>query len=252
MIEDPFFYMMAVPAVVMIGLSKGGFGGAGAILGVPLLMLAVDPVRAAAILLPILVVMDIAGLYAWRGTYDVKSLAILLPGAVLGIGIGWLLAGTIGENQIRLIVGTIGLVFSLNHYLRRQRSSEGRPANAAKGGFWGAVAGFTSFLAHAGGPPFQMYMLPLRLDPRLYAGTSVIFFAVVNAVKLPPYFFLGQFSAANLATSAVLLPIAPFATLFGAWLVKMVSPHFFYALSYAMVLLVSVKLIFDGVSALLS
>ncbi|WP_370636834.1 sulfite exporter TauE/SafE family protein [Afifella sp. IM 167] len=251
MIHDPFFYALAVPAVIMIGLSKGGFGGAGAILGVPLMTLAIDPVRAAAILLPILVVMDMAGLWAWRGIYDKTSLIILVPGAVIGIGIGWLLAGMIGENEIRLIVGGIGLAFSLNHYLRRSLGDGGAPHNRAKGAFWGAVAGFTSFVAHAGGPPFQLYMLPLRLDPRLYAGTSVIFFAIVNAVKLLPYFMLGQFSASNLATSAVLLPIAPFATFFGAWLVKIVSPRFFYAISYAMVLVVSVKLIWDGGTALL-
>ncbi|MCF1504163.1 sulfite exporter TauE/SafE family protein [Afifella sp. H1R] len=255
MIQDPFFYLVAVPAVIMIGLSKGGIGGAGAMLGVPLVTLAIDPVRAAAILLPILVAMDLVSLYAWRGVYQTKSLAILLPGAALGVGIGWVLAGSIGEEEIRLIVGGIGLVFSLNHYLGHYFGGAAkrapRPHQPAKGMIWGSVAGFTSFVAHAGGPPFQMYMLPLRLPPPIYAGTSVIFFAVVNALKLLPYFMLGQFSAANLETSLVLMPLVPVATLTGVWLVKVVSPKFFYALSYALVLLVSLKLIFDAGMALM-
>lgn len=110
------------------------------------------------------------------------------------------------------------------------------------------IAGFTSFVSHAGGPPFQMYVLPLKLDKTLYAGTGVIFFAVVNAVKLPPYFALGQFSAANLMTSAMLIPLAPLATFAGAWLVKRVDQTLFYRITYAALIPVGLKLIWDGIA----
>ena len=118
--------------------------------------------------------------------------------------------------------------------------------NTGKGVFWGIVAGFTSFVSHAGGPPYQMYTLPLRMDKRLFAGTAVVFFSVTNAVKLVPYFLLGQFNTQNLATSAVLLPLAPVATLTGVWAVKRISQEGFYKVTYAAVLLVSLKLIWDG------
>ena len=114
---------------------------------------------------------------------------------------------------------------------------------------WGVVSGFTSFVAHVGGPPFQVYTLPLRLDPKVLSGTAAIFFAVTNAVKLVPYFALGQFDATNLTASAVLMPIAPLATLAGAWLVRRMRPEIFYPFTYATVALIAVKLIYDGLQS---
>jgi len=250
-IADPLFYAAAIPAVLLVGLSKGGLGGAAALIGVPLMALVVPPVQAAAIMLPILVVMDIASLWSWRGNRDTRTLRIMLPGAVIGIGIGWATASFVTADMIRLIVGTIALLFFLRWLTQRVSGNEAaRPHNAPAGGFWGAVAGFTSFVAHAGGPPYQVYALSLRQPPALYTGTSVIFFAVVNALKLIPYFALGQFDTVNLAASAILAPIAPLATFAGAWLVKRMKPAVFYPLMYSMVLIVAVKLIYDGVTNL--
>jgi uncharacterized membrane protein YfcA len=250
MLTDPLFYATAVPAVILVGLSKGGLGGAMALLGVPLMALVIPPVQAAAILLPILIVMDIVGLWTWRRESDPKTLAIMLPGAVLGILIGWLTAAYVTETMIRLIVGIVALIFSLDYARRRwgeaAKGVEGRPHNRAAGTFWGTLAGFTSFVSHAGGPPYQIYALPLRQAPGIYVGTSVRFFAVVNAVKVIPYFALGQFDASNLATSAVLLPLAPVATLAGAWAVRRLKAETFYPLMYAMVFLAALKLIWDG------
>jgi uncharacterized membrane protein YfcA len=248
MITDPLFYVLAVFAVVLIGLSKGGFGGALALLGVPTVALVIPPVQAAAIFLPILVAMDLAGLWAWRGIYHKRTLLIMLPGAVAGIVIGWLTAAYVNDSHIRLIVGSISLLFSLQWWLGGAGSRAARAANPRKGRFWGVIAGFTSFVSHAGGPPFQMYVLPLKLDKTLYAGTGVIFFAVVNAVKLPPYFALGQFSAANLMTSAILIPLAPLATFAGAWLVKRVDQTLFYRITYAALIPVGLKLIWNGIA----
>ncbi|NRG17346.1 sulfite exporter TauE/SafE family protein [Rhizobiales bacterium] len=250
-IADPIFYALAVPAVFLVGLSKGGFGGSIALLGVPMMSLAISPVQAAGIMLPILVTMDIVGLVAYRGKFDKASLKILLPGAVIGIAIGYFTAAFVTEAHVRLIVGLVALLFSLNYYLGRANRGEARPHKPWRGRFWGVVAGFTSFVSHTGGPPFQMYMLPLRLNPVLFAGTAIIFFSTVNAIKLVPYFLLGQFDATNLATSAVLLPIAPVATLFGVWLVHYVKAETFYRVTYAMVLAISFKLIWDGLGAFL-
>lgn len=250
LIYDPWFYAAAIPAVLFVGLSKGGLGGAMGQLGVPLLALVVSPVQGAAIMLPILILMDIVALWSWRGFRDAQTLKIMLPGALIGIFIGYLTAKMVTDDVVKLIVGLLGLWFILRHIVtNRQKIAVAVPHNAVSGGFWGILAGFTSFVAHAGGPPYQIYTLPLKAEPKIYAGTSTIFFSVVNAVKLIPYFALGQFDATNLSASAVLLPIAPLATIAGAWLVKRMSADFFYPLMLVMMAIVSAKLVWDGALA---
>ncbi len=247
LLSDPWFYAAAVPAVVLVGLSKGGLGGAMALIGVPLMALVVSPVQAAAILLPILVVMDVVSLWTWRGERDPVTLKLMLPAAMLGIGLGWLTAAVVTTGAVRLIVGLVAIAFfarwATQGMATVERPSEHSPVRA---GFWGIVSGFTSFVAHAGGPPYQVYALPLGQRPALFVGTSVIFFAVVNAVKLIPYFALGQFDATNVTASLVLMPIAPLATLAGAWIVRRMKPEIFYPLMYGMVLIVGAKLVWDG------
>jgi uncharacterized membrane protein YfcA len=221
-------------------------------IGVPLMALAMSPVQAAAILLPILCVMDIVSLWTWRGQYDRSLLFSMLPGAIVGIAIGWATASLMTVEGVRLIVGVVAIVFSGRWlYLKYRHGKEHatRP-NALLAAFWGSVSGFTSFVAHVGGPPYQVYTLPLRLDPRVFTGTAVIFFAIVNALKLIPYFALGQFDAANLTASLVLLPLAPLATLAGAWIVRRLKPDVFYNFSYLTVAIIAVKLVYDGIFAL--
>ncbi len=249
---DPWFYAAAVPAVILVGLSKGGFGGAIGFVGVPLMALAISPVQAAAILLPILVMMDLVSLWSWRGVFDRNLLWSMMPGSIIGIGAGWLTASLVTADMVRLIVGVVAFVFVLRWVFQQIRHGSGHVAhrNPVLAAFWGTVAGFTSFVAHVGGPPFQVYTLPLRLDPKVLTGTSVIFFAVTNALKLIPYFALGQFDATNLAASFALMPIAPLATLAGAWLVRRMRPEVFYPFTYATVALIAVKLLWDGAAQL--
>lgn len=249
MITDPYFYAIAVPAVFLVGLAKGGFVGAMVMLGVPLLSLMISPVQAAGILLPILIAMDMFALFAYRRAYDPANLKIILPAALVGIFIGWLTAAYVSESYVRLIVGVVALLFVLDYWIG-WRGTQKTERSIPKGGFWGAVAGFTSFVCHAGGAPLQMYLVPQRMEPRLFAGTSVIFFTVVNLIKVIPYTALGQFGTENLMTSLVLAPIAPVATLAGAWLVKVVKPGLFYRLTYIFIFIVSLKLIWDGVKHL--
>lgn len=248
LLADPWFYAVALPAVILVGLSKGGFGGAVGFVGVPLMALVMPPVQAAAILLPILCLMDLVSIWTWRGVYDRSVLWSMMPGAVIGIGVGWLTATVVTADMVRLIVGAVAFVFVLRWlYLKLRHGLEhSAPPNRILAAFWGVVAGFTSFVAHVGGPPFQVYVLPLRLDPKVLSGTGAIFFAVTNALKLVPYFALGQFDTANLAASAALMPLAPISTLAGAWLVRRMRPELFYPFTYATVALIAVKLIWDG------
>jgi uncharacterized membrane protein YfcA len=250
MLSDPWFYAAAIPAVILVGLAKGGFGGGVSVLGVPMMALAIPPIEAAAIMLPILIVMDVVALIAWWRVYDRRSLALLLPASMLGLAVGWAVAAIVTDAAVRLIVGGVALIFTLDYWWRGRWSKDPKPHNAPKAWFWGAVSGFTSFVSHAGGPPMQMYILPLRLDPRLMAGTTVLLFAIINFVKLGPYAMLGQFSADNLAASAVLLPFAPVATWFGARLVRYVSFETFYRVSYLALFVIALKLLWDGMGSL--
>jgi hypothetical protein len=251
MIQDPLFYVAAVPAILLVGLSKGGFGSGLSLISLPAMALVISPIQAAAIMLPILILMDLIGLVAWRGVFDRQCLVILIPAAIVGVGIGWATAAYVTAAHVRLIVGLVALLFCADYFVGGGKTREAREHNPPKGWFWGAMSGFTSFVSHAGGPPYQMYVLPLRLDPKMLAGTSIIFFSVVNGVKVLPYLMLGQFSPGNLMTSAVLLPLAPLGTLAGVRLVKIVQPATFYRFTYSVIFLVSLKLIWDGIRGLM-
>lgn len=248
MIAEASFWAAALVAVFLSGFGKG-FGGTLGMLSVPVMALTIAPMEAATIMLPILLFMDVVSLTAWRGVYDRKSLAILLPGTAIGTGLAWLTAAHVDEATVRLLVGIVALVFSLNYFRKRGRPEEVKPHHAPKGVILGAVAGFTSFITHAGAPPFQMYMLPLRLSPQAMVGTSVIFFAAGNLLKVVPYMALGNFSTANIATSALLLPFAGLCTVAGYKAVQRIDGSRFYFLTYAIMLVVAVKLIWDGARA---
>lgn len=242
MIDDPWFYATAIPAIFILGLAKGGFGSVG-LLVIPIFSLAVSPVQAAGITLPILILSDIVALASYWGEWDRRVLAIMLPGAMVGIAVGWLTAAWVGDAEIRLLLGVISVAFSLNYWFRQRGNLEPHGQNAAKGAFWGAISGFTSFVSHAGGPPYQIYVTPLRLTPRIFASTMVVFFFIVNAVKLVPYFFLGQFNTENLLVSAVLLPVSVPATFLGVWLIRRIDAKRFYEVIYFLIFAVGVFLI---------
>ena len=246
---DPVMLLTGLAAVGLVGLSKGGLGGAFALMGVPVLALVMPPVQAAALLLPLLLMMDAVSLWVWRGFFHKQTLAAMLPAAVVGIAVGGLTAAVTPEGLVRLIVGVVALAFVLRS-VWPARTGAARTPSRASAWFWGAVAGFTSFVAHAGGPPYQVHTLPLRLDPRVYTGTAVIFFAVVNVVKVLPYAALGQLDARTLMSAAVLLPVAAVAVLIGAALVRRMRPAVFYPFMLAMVALVGLRLLYDGLRGL--
>jgi len=239
-----FFYVVALIAAILVGASKGGLPVVG-MLGVPVLALATSPVHAAGLLLPIFVVTDMFGLWAYRREFDRRNLMILIPATTLGVGIGWATASIVPEWLVTLIVGLIGLSFSLHYWWRGRHAVTSHPADVPRGVFWGTVSGFTSFVSHAGAPPYQMYVLPQRLEKMIYAGTTTILFAIVNAVKLVPYWALGQLSLANLKTVAALFPFAIAATFVGVRLTRIIPQDLFYRLVISALFLVSLKLIYD-------
>lgn len=264
LLTDPVFVVIAVVAVLVTGISKGGFGGI-ALLAVPLMSLVISPIQAAGIMLPIMILMDFLSVWVYRRRWDGRNLALLIPAATVGIAIGGLTASWVNDQIVRLLVGVIAVVFSLHRagklYLRRAADtsggagSSGAPAERPRevpdkrwGAFWGTCAGFTSFLAHAGSPPYQVYVLPQGLSKEIYAGTSVMFFAAANAIKLIPYGMLGQLSVANLSVAAALLPLVPVGVFLGVWLNRRLPEKTFFAIILASIFLVGLKLIWDGVS----
>lgn len=243
---DTWFYAVAIPAVMILGISKGGFGSGLGLIAVPLMTLAVPAVQAAAILLPVLCLMDIFGVWAYRRQWSRAELVLLMPPALVGIIVGALTASYIHDREIRLIVGLIAVIFTLNYWLGGVKARQPRPASLLKGSVWSALSGYTSFLAHAGGPPLAVYLLPRQHSPAIYTGTTVVFFAVVNYVKLIPYGWLGQFSTENLWTALVLAPIAPLGTYAGVWLQRRLNPRWFYRLCYGITFIVGIKLLIDA------
>ena len=231
-------------------MGKGGVPIVG-MLSVPVMALVMNPVMAAGMLLPVYVVSDMFGLYAYRHAFDRRVLAILVPGAVFGIGVGWATASMVPEAAVTLMVGVIGLAFALNLILRKPVVAEPRKPEVAKGLFWGTVTGFTSFVSHAGAPPYQVYTLPLGMPKAVFAGTSTIAFTVINAVKLVPYYALGQLSLSNLKMAAVLSVPAAIAVFAGVRLVKVMPERLFFRLVTWALLLISVKLIWDGARGLI-
>lgn len=221
-------------------------------LGTPILALAISPVKAAAILLPILLVIDAISIFSHRRNVDWSIVISMLPAAILGITFGGLTATYVSDNWIRVLIGLIALVFAINQVAKDLLKRDSAKANPVGANIWGFLAGFTSFIAHAGGPPYQAYTVPLKMEKMLFVGTSVIFFSLMNAIKVIPYYALGQFSGENLLVSASLIPIAILGVLAGVWLVKRISQNFFYNFTYLGMVVIGTKLIWDGRAAFTS
>ncbi|MDP2409557.1 MAG: sulfite exporter TauE/SafE family protein [Pseudolabrys sp.] len=247
LITDPLFYLLAIPAVVALGLSKGGFAGVGQ-MATPLLALIMPPLEAAAIFLPIMIVQDANALWVFRKEWNGRILAIMLPGAVIGIAAAGLLAAYISDAAVRTFIGALTIAFVLYSWLGAARLARtvGRPSIPA-GVAWGALSGFTSTICQAGGPPYQMYVLAQHLPKMVFVGTTAFYLATMNGMKVVPYAALGQFSTTGLATSLALLPLALAANQLGFWLVRRVSQELFYKITLWAMLLISVELLRSGV-----
>lgn len=235
--------------MLITGISKSGFGGGLGVLAVPLLALFVSPLQAAAIMLPILCVMDVINVWVYRKSWDRPNIAILLPASLVGVAVGALTFRYLSDAHIRIIVGAIAVSFSIRFLLQRKQV-ERRGPGVARGSFWGLVAGFVSFGVHAGAPPANVYLLPQRLDKTIFVGTLVVLFAVINYVKLIPYALLGQLNTTNMLTALALVPLIPVGTWLGIKLHHRIPERPFYIVCYLLLTIMGAKLLYDGISGL--
>jgi uncharacterized protein len=245
--SDAFPLILLSIAALLVGLSKGGLPAIG-MLAVPVLALVMSPIKAAALLLPVYVASDVVGVYLYRKKFSAPNLKILIPAGIVGVLIGWSTASVLSDRAIGVLIGLLGVGFCLKTWFVRTTAVKPATPNIGKGVFWGTLSGFTSFVSHAGGPPFQIYVLPQRLAKLEFAGTSTILFAVINAAKIIPYANLRPYAMADLRTAAAILPVALFGTVLGAYLTKRIGDAWFFRLVQIALFIVSLKLIIDNVT----
>lgn len=241
------FWVTAVLAVLLIGVSKAGFGGGTGIIATPLLALTIPVTDAAALLLPILIIADLFSLYHYRHQFDARLIRFMLPSATVGIILGALFFGSFSHNEqiLKLGIGLLSVLFVLFELLRTQifdRLGEKRPGITI-GIFFSGLAGFTSTLAHAGGPPATIYLLPQKLPRQMFVGTSVVFFTAVNLIKLIPYSYLNLLRVGNLTTILILSPLAYVGVGLGIYLNRRFTDKWFNRLIYTLLFLTGIQLI---------
>ena len=242
---DPTFLAFASFGVFVFGISKGGVPGPIAMLAVPVMSFAMSPLQAAGILLPLLIIMDFSAIYLYWKKWLNNIVKIIIPASIIGILFGTFTFQYTNENQIRIVVGAISIIFVLVSFIQRNNILL-KPTNI-KGYFWSSIAGYTSFLIHAGNPPINFYMLPLKLDKVSFIGTMTLAFLVINVVKLIPYYYVGLLAPSNLIVSLMLLPLAFVSVLFGYFLQKKIPEKLFFNIVYILLFLSGCKLIYDGV-----
>jgi uncharacterized membrane protein YfcA len=249
LLADPFALSVAVLAVCIVGLAKGGFSGLG-VLATPLLAMAMPASTAAAVLLPVLLVQDVISVWSFRKSWDRWIVGWMLPGAALGIGLASLYAAAVDEAQLRLVLGVIALSFGL-YRLWIERGGRLVAASTSPGWvgtLFGVAMGVTSQIAHAGGPPFQIWVTPRRLPHETFVGTNAVLFALVNWMKVPSYLALGTLNRQTLTAAALLLPLAVLSTLGAVKLIRRLDGAKFYTIVYVLMVLLGGKLVWDGLA----
>ena len=228
---DPLFFLVAVPAVLISGMAKGGLGNMLGTACVPIMALVISPVQAAAIILPLLLVMDLISLWKFRGQVDKRTLLTTFPGCIVGVTLAAFLFSHLSEQHVRLLIGVLSLSFCLFQWLKRSHQPQ-RDPGYVRGSLWGTIGGFTSFGVHAGGPPIAIYTLPLGLSSHVLMGTQAWIFAVMNMAKVIAYGSLGQLDTENLSASLMLLPLTPLGVMIGYKILNCVSEKVIYGVSY--------------------
>jgi uncharacterized membrane protein YfcA len=242
---DSTYLPYAALGAVLVGLSKGGLPSTGT-LAVPILSLVMSPIKAATLLLPIYVISDAVGVWLYRKDFSPWNLKVLIPAGVFGVFVGWLTASIIPEQMVTLLIGVIGVAFCLNTWLRKKPEGLPTPATLLPGLFWGSLSGFTSFISHAGAPPYQVYVLPQQLSKTVFAGTATLVFAAINLAKVLPYQNLRPYQMADLLDAVVLIPFAIGGTFLGAVLTKKIPDVLFFRLVQIGLFAISLKLIWSA------
>ena len=242
---DFTFLAFASFGVFVFGISKGGVPGPIAMLAVPVMSFVMSPLQAAGILLPLLIIMDFSAIYLYWKKWINHILKIIIPASIVGILFGTFTFKYTNEDQIRVMVGIISIIFVVVSFI--QKSNFLLRPTKLKGYFWSSLAGYTSFLIHAGNPPMNFYMLPLKLNKISFIGTMTLAFLVINVVKLIPYYYVGLLAPSNLMVSLVLLPLAFVSVLIGYFLQKRIPEKLFFNIVYILLFISGTKLIYDGI-----
>jgi uncharacterized membrane protein YfcA len=252
LISDPWFYLLSIPALLLTNISKGGFGLGLGVIAVPLMALRLSVPEVVTVLLPILCLTDLVTLWEYRGQWSWPLLRIVIPAALVGIGFGALAIHRLPETWLRLGIGIISVDFVRRRWWGFRRSVPGdRGLRPAAGLFWGAMSGFASFMANAGEPALSVYLLPLKLTNRCFAGTTAAFFMVVNLAKLISFSMLGLFTRTTLLTSLVLTPVAVLGIWAGVRLNRRLNVTLFYKCSHVILLVIGTRLIYTSPKVIL-
>lgn len=250
MTADTMLLLVMAAAVVILGLSKGGFAGIG-MASTPLVAAVTDPLTAAGLMLPVMLIQDPVAVWIYRRSFNRDVLRRMIPGGLVGVAAAYFLASSVPEWGVKATLGMVSLVFSIWQivvHVRGMAEIQTRSRYDGPLGFSaGAVSGFTSAIAHAGPPPFQIYVMPMHLAKEVYVGTSVMFFAAVNLMKLPSFIALGLFSADTLKVSVLFIPLAVASSWLGAWLVLYIDARRFRMVITLILLVISIVLIVQAI-----
>ncbi len=245
LLNDPSLFTLLGVAALLVGLSKGGLPAV-AMLSVPILSLSMSPLIAAVLLLPIYILSDMVGVWLYRREYSAPNLKILIPAGIAGVLLGWGTAAFVSDRMVSILIGIMGISFCLYTWFLKKTTDPANLPNVGKGVFWGTLSGFTSFVSHAGGPPYQIYVLPQRMPKMVFAGTTTILFSVVNLAKIIPYSSLHPYTASTLKVSICLLPIAAFGTILGRQLIQRLPEQWFFLSVQIALFLISIKLVSEA------
>ena len=239
------FFVTVVPAIILFGIAKSGLGGSIALISIPLMTIAMPLTNALGIILPILIFSDFIATYKYRKEYDLETLKLMVPFAVIGIFIGSLTFTFFSEELLKFIIGLMGFLFAGHYFFFKKNKEAKSDKNFLKGGVCSTIAGFTSFCVHAGGTPTSLYLLPLRMKKEIYVGTRIIFFACLNLFKLPLYINLSMTNFETFKQSLILFPVALLGILIGYKLLKIIEEKLFYNILYTLIFITSTKLLYD-------
>ncbi len=255
------FWIFAPLAVILVGIAKAGFGGGVGIVAVPIFILATgDAATSLGTMLPILCACDLFAIAHYRNTFDKWNIISLVPGVIIGVALCGYFLGEINKIEraneyLKILIGSVSLIFVLYHigYAWIMKKLLSYKPKRWHGWLFGTAVGITSTMAHAGGPPATMYLLPQKMGRRLYVGTTVILFTIVNAVKLVPYFYHGMINVERMKISLILLPFVPLGTFLGVWMNKKFNETAFNSVIYVILFILGIKLItgFDPISFLI-
>ncbi len=247
---DVWFFALAVPAVLIAGISKGGFGSGAAFVATPILALRLEPAQAIGLMLPLLMLVDCWTLKPYWRKWDTPNVKVLTIGGAIGVAVAVAFYRVANADILRLLIGLISVGFVMFQMAKARGLFVDKPRafDASTGIFAGVVAGFTSFISHAGGPPVAIFLLSQKITKTTYQATTVLTFWVINIFKAVPYAFLGIFTAETLWANLVLAPVAILGAAIGVFAHTRVPEKLFFAITYSLLVIAGVKLVFDGVT----